>query len=548
MKRLIKVTLLTLTIVAGVLLAKGEPVQASSPYHIKINKQQNCVTIYAKDKDGKYTKPVKAMICSTGYATPLGTFSLKEKIRWHVLDGPVYGQYCSRINGHVLFHSVWYYRNGQPNTLSYTQFNNLGKTVSHGCVRICTMDAKWIYENCPSGTQVTIYNAKNPGPLGRPTMPKLSGYMGWDPTDVTNKDNPFNKKKPSIKGTANKVITFASVDNILKGVKVKNTVGNDAKKLLNVTIKYKNYGTKKYKKVKKVNTRKPGIYKITYKITDEIGKTVTKKVTHKVLTLVKVKSFVLNRTKKTIVLGKPGASKTFKLKAKMFKPTKASIKEVAFSSSNTKVASVNSKGVVKAKGVGTATIYVRAIDGSGIVRALKLTVNQMATGISLNASKTTIAVGGTVRAQATVAPSTTSNKKVTFSSSNSAVASVDANGLISGKSAGTAVITAKTTDGSNKQYSLTITVKYQYASSDVSAVQEQYTQALGTTATDIIALLPEQITIKDLTGKVVSVSVSWEIIGYSETTPGNYTIKGTYNLPNGWMGSPEQISTLLVIE
>ena len=137
---------------------------ASKKYVIKINKQMNCVTIYEKKSSGKL-KPVKAMVCSAGNATPIGTFPLGEKMRWHTLNGPCYGQYCTRITRGFLFHSVWYYRR-TPSSLAVKEYNKLGTTASHGCVRLMVADAKWIYDNVPSGSSVIIYNSSNPGPLG----------------------------------------------------------------------------------------------------------------------------------------------------------------------------------------------------------------------------------------------------------------------------------------------------------------------------------------------------------------------------------------------
>ena len=75
----------------------GVPVSTSAAtkyqYYIKINRKQNCVTIYKQDDKGEYTVPVKAMACSTGVnnATPLGKFPLGTKYRWHALMGNVYG-------------------------------------------------------------------------------------------------------------------------------------------------------------------------------------------------------------------------------------------------------------------------------------------------------------------------------------------------------------------------------------------------------------------------------------------------------------------------
>ena len=128
------VMLLGLMLVLGAAFSGGKA-EAASKYMIKINKQQNVVTVY-KMKGGKY-KAYKAFVCSAGYATPTGTFRLGEKMRWHTLDGPSYGQYCSRIVNGILFHSVWYYQPNQA-TQSYVQYNRLGTTASHGCVRLTT--------------------------------------------------------------------------------------------------------------------------------------------------------------------------------------------------------------------------------------------------------------------------------------------------------------------------------------------------------------------------------------------------------------------------
>ena len=110
--------------------------------------------------------------------------------------GPSYGQYCTRIYGSFLFHSVWYYQ-PKKNTQSYAQFNRLGTMASHGCIRLTAADSKWIYDNCPSGTKVVIYNSPKAGPLGKPKAQKLSGHMGWDPTDP-DEENPWQQTEMSV--------------------------------------------------------------------------------------------------------------------------------------------------------------------------------------------------------------------------------------------------------------------------------------------------------------------------------------------------------------
>ena len=79
------------------------------------------------------------------------------------------------------------------------------------------------------------------------------------------------------------------------------------------------------------------------------------------------------------------------------------------------------------------------------------------TGISVNPASASITINGTQQLTAIVTPSNASNQSVTWASSNGAVATVGANGLVTGISAGTAVITATTNDGS-KTATATLTV------------------------------------------------------------------------------------------
>lgn len=158
-----------------------------SSYVIKVNKKKNCITVYAKDGKKGYIIPVKAFTCSTGRATPITTAKTPVKYRWHTLMGPSYGQWCTRIKGGILFHSVMYNRNKKNTTLSVRAYNKLGTTASHGCIRMRAGDAKWIYDNCKLKTKVVIYNSSNPGPLGKPKVGKLPRWHTWDPTDPNAK-------------------------------------------------------------------------------------------------------------------------------------------------------------------------------------------------------------------------------------------------------------------------------------------------------------------------------------------------------------------------
>lgn len=159
-----------------------------SSYVIRVNRTASCVTVYAKDGKKGYTVPVVAFVCSAGKGTPTGTFHIRDKLRWHELMGPCWGQWCEHLTDDILFHSVYYNSKNNNRTLDVSAYNKLGTMASHGCVRLTAGDAKWIYDNCKVGTKVIIYNnKKNPGPFDKPKAKKLSSSHTWDPTDPTIK-------------------------------------------------------------------------------------------------------------------------------------------------------------------------------------------------------------------------------------------------------------------------------------------------------------------------------------------------------------------------
>ncbi len=171
----------------------GDPSDSNS-FYVKVNRAANTVTVYEKNADGTAGTPLKAMICSTGDATPLGTYSTFNRSTWRSLFGGVYGQYATDIVGNILFHSVPYF-SASKNDLEYLEYNKLGTAASMGCVRLCVRDVKWIFENCAIGTTVEFYDdAENPGPLGKPEpiiIDTASANRGWDPTDP-DPQNPWN--------------------------------------------------------------------------------------------------------------------------------------------------------------------------------------------------------------------------------------------------------------------------------------------------------------------------------------------------------------------
>ncbi len=127
-------------------------------------------------------------------------------------------------------------------------------------------------------------------------------------------------------------------------------------------------------------------------------------------------------------------------------PDNATYKGLAWSSSNTAVATVDNNGLVTGVSAGIATVTATAVDGAAEANCV-VTVVTPVTNITLNKTTATVETGKTIALTATVKPDNATNKTVIWSSANTAIATVDNNGLVTGVSAGIATITAKTEDG-----------------------------------------------------------------------------------------------------
>ena len=129
----------------------------------------------------------------------------------------------------------------------------------------------------------------------------------------------------------------------------------------------------------------------------------------------------------------------------VIQPDNATIRTLTYASSDESVAIVNENGLVTALKAGRANITATA--ASGKKATLRLTVTQPVTGVSLNSVAVTINNGSSQRLGAIIEPADATDKKLRWSSSDNSVARVSSSGSVSGRSPGSAVITATSSNG-----------------------------------------------------------------------------------------------------
>ena len=142
-------------------LFSNDAVKSIKPYQIKVSLSDQRVYVYSADTMDNYTILAKTFKCSTGLdstPTPKGTFTNTGRgARWHYFKKfDCWAQYAWYIDGDIMFHSVLYSQQDES-TLRKSSVNALGYKASHGCVRLSVSDAKWIWDNCSSGTTVVVY-------------------------------------------------------------------------------------------------------------------------------------------------------------------------------------------------------------------------------------------------------------------------------------------------------------------------------------------------------------------------------------------------------
>ena len=138
-------------------------------------------------------------------------------------------------------------------------------------------------------------------------------------------------------------------------------------------------------------------------------------------------------------------------------PTNASNKEVKYSSSNTSIASINEYGLITSLSIGEVVISVETLDGS-FKDSITLYCGPHVESIKIENTESIVKVGDSIQIKVSISPVDAANSKFTYSTSNSDIASITDDGLLTAHRTGQVRITVTTID-LGKVSNITLNVK-----------------------------------------------------------------------------------------
>ncbi len=189
-----------------------------------------------------------------------------------------------------------------------------------------------------------------------------------------------------------------------------------------------------------------------------------------------------------------------------FDPTNVTNKLIKWTSSGSSVAKVDQDGLITALKTGEVTITATTRD-TGKTASVKVKVIRPVTALTLSKTTTTINVGKTEKIAYTIEPSNATDKTVKWTSSDTTIATVSSSGTITGKKAGTAVITG-TTNSKGKTATITVTVVNPTIKATGISTKSTTTINVGKTEKLSVSFTPSNTTNKTVTWKSNNTAVA----------------------------------------
>lgn len=183
-----------------------------SKYYILLDLNNQIMTVYEKDGGEEYTKIVRQMLCSTGKTAidealklidpenkdnvPKPTARGIYKTGGHELFGKfpefsgTYARYWTQIVANNFMHSIMFSKQN-VNSLQSSPYRNIGRNVSHGCVRMYVEDAQWMYYNIPPGTTINVSDKEKRNSALKKTLKKKMSFSEYNKYQKTITDQPM---------------------------------------------------------------------------------------------------------------------------------------------------------------------------------------------------------------------------------------------------------------------------------------------------------------------------------------------------------------------
>ncbi|SHO52522.1 Ig-like domain-containing protein [Anaerocolumna xylanovorans] len=190
----------------------------------------------------------------------------------------------------------------------------------------------------------------------------------------------------------------------------------------------------------------------------------------------RVTSVTLNKTSLKLGLGK-----NYTLVAKV-KTNAASNPKIKWTTSNSKIVTVDQKGNIAGKALGTVNVTAAATDGSGEKAIVQIRVVRNASSITLNRTAVTTIVGKNFTLKATVKPTNATYKTVFWKSSDESIAIVDSSGKVTALKAGNATIKASAKDNSGRYSICYVIVQPRVPANSVTVLNQNLTMVVGETS------------------------------------------------------------------
>ena len=211
-----------------------------------------------------------------------------------------------------------------------------------------------------------------------------------------------------------------------------------------------------------------------------------------------------------------------------YSPSDATNKNVIWKSSDSSVATINSKGQIKALKSGTATITATASNGHQTTCKVTVVNTIPLKKITFNQENLTIKEKSSEKLNVTFSPSNATNKKVTWKSSNNQIAAVDSAGKITGVKPGTATITAVSKDGGYVAICKVTVEEISKKVTSISLDKKELKIVAGKTATLKATIKPEYAENKNIIWTSSDEKVATVENGIiTSLTPGTTEIKAT---------------------